>query len=113
MQVDTLTLHATLTDFGLSKVITSLTIVGTRTMQAGGHLDIKLQNSFGVKILVSTVTYTLLAMSLLLLNKRLHSGLSLTLSRVPAKIVGGAAWADISGVAHVDVFTHVWKHFAL
>ena len=33
----------------------------------------------------------------------------LTLSRVPAKIVGGAAWADISGVAHIDVFTPAWK----
>ena len=33
----------------------------------------------------------------------------ITLSRVPAKIVGGAAWADISGVAHIDAFTRARK----
>ena len=34
-QVDALTLHATLTDFGLSRVMSGSTIVGTRTMMAG------------------------------------------------------------------------------
>ena len=34
-EVDTLTLHATLTDFGLSQVMSGSTIVGTRTTMAG------------------------------------------------------------------------------
>lgn len=35
MQIDDLTLHVTLTDFGLSKVLTDTAQMGTRTMLAG------------------------------------------------------------------------------